>query len=209
MTHPVIGWERETPVPNHAFNDFLSAREGRLYFEDLDLAQLFIGGRQDQGMGKLMPSPLELVYLPKIRQKIQQMCQVFADVIAEVGYAGRFHYAYASKANTAEEVVRTALGAGAHYEMSSRVDVEIVRLMKAVGRLPPERMVIANGFKAAGMAYADNLVRLKSAHDNLIPVVEALTELPPLIGSGLQFDVGCPEPASQALSRHGGQPDYQ
>ena len=64
MTHPVIGWERETPVPNHVFNDFLSARDGRLYFEDLDLAQLFIGGRQDQGLGKLMPSPLELVYLP-------------------------------------------------------------------------------------------------------------------------------------------------
>jgi arginine decarboxylase len=190
MTHPVIGWERETPVPNHVFNDFLSARDGRLYFEDLDLAQLFIGGRQDQGLGKLLPSPLELVYLPKIRQKIQQMGQVFADVIAEVGYAGRLHYAYASKANTSEEVVRTALEAGAHYEMSSRVDVEIVRLMRAAGHLPPQRMVIANGFKAAGMAYADNLVRLKSVHGNLISVLEDLTELPSLIESGLPFDVG-------------------
>ena len=42
MTHPVIGWERETPVPNHIFNDYLSAREGRLYFDDLDLTQLFV-----------------------------------------------------------------------------------------------------------------------------------------------------------------------
>ena len=217
MTHPVIGWERETPVPNHVFNDYLSARDGRLFFEDLDLAQLFIGppappilgGTHVGGVsdaesserppawpggvysaGQVLPSPLEFVYLPKIRAKIEQMRQVFADVIAQVGYAGRFHYAYATKANTAEEVVRTALGAGAHYEMSSWIDVEIVQLLKAAGHLPPERMVIANGFKVAGMAYTDSLVRLKARHDNLIPVVEDRAELPPLIESGLPFDVG-------------------
>jgi arginine decarboxylase len=204
MTHPVIGWESESPVPNHVFNDFLSARDGRLYFEDLDLAQLLIGGRQDQGLGRVLPSPLELVYLPKIRQRIEQMRQLFADVGAQVGYAGRFHYAYATKANTAEEVVRTALVAGAHYEMSSAVDADIVRLFKAAGHLPPERMVIANGFKPAGTAYANNLVRLKSAHDNLIPVVENLAELPPLIESGLRFDVGLRQ-KSYGLHQAGGE----
>ncbi len=190
VTRPVIGWERETPVPNHVFNDYLSARDGRLYFEDLDLAQLLVGGGQDQGLGKVMPSPLEMVYLPKIRQKIATMCRVFADVIAEVGYAGRFYYAYATKANTAEVVVRTALHAGAHHEMSSWVDVQVVRLMKAAGHLTPERMVIANGFKPSGFKYAHSLIALKSEHDNLIPVIEDLTELPALIQSGLQFDVG-------------------
>ncbi|MBU1878983.1 MAG: arginine decarboxylase, partial [Chloroflexi bacterium] len=190
MTHPVIGWERETPVHNHVFNDFLSAREGRLYLEDLDLAQLLVGGRQDQGLGRVLPSPLELVYLPLIRRRIGQMRQTFAEAIAQTGYAGRFYYAYASKANEAEEVVRTALGAGAHHEMSSWVDVEIVRLLKAAGHLPPDRLVIANGFKVGGMAYTDDLIRLKSIHDPLIPVVEDLAELPPLVESGLPFDVG-------------------
>ena len=191
MTHPVIGWEQETPVPTrHIFNDYLSARDGRLYFQDLDLAQLFTGGRQDQGLGRTLPSPLEIVYLPKIRQKIERMRRIFAAVSAEVGYAGRFHYAYASKANAAEEVVRTTLGAGAHYEMSSTVDVEIARLMIAAGRLPPERMVICNGFKPAGTDYAANIVRLKREHGNVIPVLEDLGELPPLIESGLPFDVG-------------------
>ncbi|MEA3396018.1 MAG: hypothetical protein U9R05_00970, partial [Chloroflexota bacterium] len=191
MTHPVIGWERETPVPtHHIFNDYLSARDGRLYFQDLDLAQLFTGDRQDQGLGKTLPSPLEIVYLPKIRQKIEWMRQIFAAVSAEVGYAGRFHYAYASKANAAEEVVRTTLGAGAHCEMSSTVDVEIARLMIAAGRLPPERMVICNGFKPGGSDYAANVVGLKREHDNIIPVLEDLNELLPLIESGLPFDVG-------------------
>jgi arginine decarboxylase len=191
MARPIIGWEKETPVPpNHTFNDFLNARDGRLYFEELDLAQIFIGGRQDQGLGKTLPSPLELVYLPKIREKVAQMQGLFAGVREEVGYGGRFHYAYASKANAAEEVIRTALKAGTHYEMSSPVDVEIARLMQNAGHLAPNKMVIANGFKPAGSKYAQSLIQLKSQHDNLIPVVEDLTELPPLIDSGLEFDVG-------------------
>lgn len=190
MTHPMIGWEQETPVPNHVFNDFLSARNGRLYFEDLDLAQLLVGGGPDQGLGKQLPSPLEIVYLPKIRGKIEYMTQIFARAIAEVGYAGRFHYAYASKANTAEEVVRTALAAGANYEMSSTVDVAIARLMRSGGYLPAERLTIANGFKGPGTTYMEDLIALKSVREPVIPVLEDLTELAPLIESGLSFDVG-------------------
>ena len=150
MTEPIIGWEQEAPAPNHTFNDYLISRDGRLHYEDLDLAQLFVGGRRDQGLGRTLPSPLEIVYLPKIREKIDRMRQVFAQVSAEIGYAGQFHYAYASKANAAEEVVRTTLGAGAHHEMSSTVDVEIVRLLKATGHLPPDRTLICNGFKNCG-----------------------------------------------------------
>ncbi|MFQ5577688.1 MAG: hypothetical protein ACE5G8_11965, partial [Anaerolineae bacterium] len=60
MARQIIGWQKETPVPDgYRFNDFLSARNGRLYFEDLDLAQLFIGGG-GQAPPPLMPSPLEI-----------------------------------------------------------------------------------------------------------------------------------------------------
>ena len=59
-SHPVIGWERDVPVPNYTFNDYLSARGGRLYFEDLDLAQLFLGDCVDQGLGRTFPRPLKL-----------------------------------------------------------------------------------------------------------------------------------------------------
>src|SRR5262245_9676341 len=109
QSHPVIGWERQAPVPTHTFNDFLSSREGRLYYEDLDLTQLLRGDCQDQGLGRTLASPLEIVYLPMVRRKVGELQRVFADVATEVGYAGRFHYAYASKANTAEEVVHMAL----------------------------------------------------------------------------------------------------
>jgi arginine decarboxylase len=187
---PVVGWEAEDPVPNYEFNDYLSSRDGRLYYEDVDLAQLILGDAKDQGLGRTLSSPLEIVYLPKIREKIRKLRNIFEDAIEAVGYSGRFLYAYASKANAAEEVVRTALGAGTHYELSSTVDVEIVRVMKSAGYLPDDRMIICNGFKIAGSHYAENIIRLKTEHNNLIPVVEDLSELPPLIESGLPFEVG-------------------
>lgn len=190
MTHPIVGWEQESPVPDHVFNNYLSSRQGRLYMADLDLAQLFLAERNDQGLGRTLPSPLEIVYLPIIRHQILRMQKIFDEVIEEIGYDGRFHYAYASKANAAEEIVRTTLGAGAHHEMSSTVDVEIARIMLGRGLLSPEQMVICNGFKPVGSDYSANIVRFRSQHENLIPVVEDLGELSPLIESGLTFDVG-------------------
>jgi arginine decarboxylase len=190
MARPVIGWEQETPASDHIFNEYLNSRQGRLYFEDLDLAQLFLGDREDQGLGRSLPSPLEIVYLPLIRRKIDQMRQIFDGVIEEIGYDGRFHYAYASKANAAEEVVRTTLKAGAHHEMSSTIDVDIARLMASRGLLTPDRMVICNGFKTAGMDYAENIVRFKREHERTIPVVEDIGELSGLIAAGSHFEVG-------------------
>ncbi len=191
MTRPIIGWENEEPVPDYYyFNAYLNARYGRLHFEDLDLAQLFVGGGADQGLGRTLPSPLEIVYLPVIRQRIAQMTRIFADVSAEVGYNGRFHYTYASKANAAEEVIRTTLGAGAHHEMSSTVDVDIAVHMIRRELLPPDRMIVCNGFKPAGSHYAANILRLRREHEKVIPVIEDLNEISPLINSGHAFDVG-------------------
>lgn len=191
MSHPVIGWESTAPVPEHYyFNAYLNARHGRLHFEDLDLAQLFLGQGADQGLGRTLSSPLEVVYLPIIRQRIAQMNRIFAEVRAEVGYDGRFYYTYASKANAAEEVIRTTLGAGAHHEMSSTVDVDIVRHMIQRGLLPADRYVICNGFKPAGSHYAQNLLRLRQEHPTLIPVIEDLNEITPLLTSPLPFAVG-------------------
>jgi arginine decarboxylase len=187
MGHAIIGWENTQPVPDkHQFNHFLSAENGRLQMAGFDLMELF----EDSADTPTMPSPLEVVYLPLIGQRIASMRQVFADVIEETGYEGVFHYAYASKANAAEEVIRSTLGAGAHHEMSSTIDVEIARLMIKRGLLTSDRMVICNGFKPSGSDYANNIVRFKSDHANVIPVLEDLSEIPPLIASQLPFDVG-------------------
>jgi len=191
MTHPVIGWEKTTPVPNgHQFNRYLRNINGRLHLEDLDLTQLFLGDNLDQGLHQQLPSPLEIVYLPIIRQQISKMNQIFAEAIDAVGYAGAFHYAYASKANAAEEIIRTTLGAGANHEMSSTVDTDIARIMIHRGLLPPERLIVCNGFKSPGSTYSANIIQLRNEHKNIIPILENMDEIAPFLESGYQFDMG-------------------
>ncbi len=188
--HPVIGWEQETAVPdNHQFNQYLHAQNGHLHLDGLDLVQIF-NDDAPQGFAEKLPSPLEIVCLPLIRQKIHKMTQVFSEIITELGYAGDFHYAYASKANAAEEVIRTTLAAGAHHEMSSTVDVDITKIMIERGLLTPDRMVICNGFKGKGSLYAANILQLRQIHQNLIPVIEDLGEIGSFLTSGQPFDVG-------------------
>jgi arginine decarboxylase len=189
--HPVVGWESTDPVPEGThFNSYLNVKNGRLHLEDLDLARLFLGGGHGPGLGRTLPSPLEIVYLPIISRQIEFMNAVFAEAIEEVGYNGRFIYTYASKANAAEEIIRTTLAAGAHHEMSSTVDVDIARHMIRRGLLPPDRLIVCNGFKANGSHYADNILRLRDVHENVIPVIEDLGEIAPFLNSRHHFDVG-------------------
>ncbi len=185
MTHPIIGWESQNPVPEgHQFNDYLQVENGRLHLHHLDLADIFLRDHDP------FASPIEIVYLPLIKRQIHKMQRIFAQVSAEVGYQGQFHYTYASKANAAEEVIRTTLRAGAHHEMSSTVDVDIAKLMIQRGLLTPDRFIISNGFKPEGSHYAQNLLTLKPLHDKLIPVIEDLGELGTFLGSSHTFDVG-------------------
>lgn len=190
MSHPIIGWEQETPIPNHPFTSFLSARQGRLYLEELDLAQLLLGNGQDQGAGRVFASPLEIVYLPLIRKKITALQQAFADAIAEIGYPGQFRYTYPSKVNMAEEVVRTVAHTGVDYEISTVMDSVIVRKLLESGSLTRQQKVLCNGFKPAGTTYANEIIQLQRDYGNIFPVIDDLSELPALLTSGLAFEVG-------------------
>jgi len=187
VSHATIGWETTEPPGDRAFNAYLHARNGHLYFKDLNLFELTQPGADGQSLG----SPLEIIHLPKIREKITCMNEVFERARTALNYEGRFYYAYASKANAAEEVTRTAVGAGTHLEMSSSVDVDIARYLAARGYLKPEQMVICNGFKGPGSLYAEKIIALKrEVHTNVIPVLEDLPELDPFARSGLSFEVG-------------------
>lgn len=199
MSHPIIGWEKTESAPNVQFNSYLHARNGRLFYEELDLASLFLDKQEivdsaadEAGTTFSTPlaTPLEFVYLPTIERKIFELSAAFDRAIDQLNYGGQFHFAYASKANAAEEIIRATLQAGAHHEMSSQVDVLIAHAMIERGLLTPDRMILSNGFKPTGSGYAHSLLDLKRAHDNLIPIVESLDELEPLLNSAQSFDVG-------------------
>ena len=188
-----IGWQSPAPVPDgYRFNHFLEAASGRLLAHGLELAAFFESGQAPaSGLPSTpMPSPLEIAFLPNIRAQVAAMERCFQRAIDEAGYPAPFHFAFASKANTAEEIVRSTLGAGAHHEMSSDVDVEIARRMIRAGLLPPDRIVLANGFKGPGSAYARNLVALRAEHGHVIPILEDAAELDAFTGGAAEFEFG-------------------
>ncbi|MDJ0756286.1 MAG: hypothetical protein QNJ45_22335 [Ardenticatenaceae bacterium] len=183
MTRPIIGWERADSIPDGTkFTDYLHVQNGDLYLDQVNLGELL---RSHQ-----YTSPLEIVYLPLIRRQITKLQDHFAEAIKKTDYQGRFIFAYASKANAAEEVVRTVLQTSADYEMSSMVDVQIAALMKSKGFLNDEKMVICNGFKAPGTGYMREIISFRRQHERIIPIIEDPIEVAPLADSGLTFDVG-------------------
>ena len=197
MHEPIIGWQDAAPPPDgHEFAPHLRCRGGRLHWEGLDLTSFYESGpidgldTQDAALSEPLPSPLEIAFLPRITERIQTLQRHFDAARRAAGYAGEFVYCYASKANTAEEIVRTTLLAGAHHEMSSHVDVEIARLMVERGLLPADRWILANGFKPAGSDYSEALLDFARSGARVLPIFDDLHELEPFLEAGLPVSVG-------------------
>lgn len=163
--------DRHGVAPDGLLTDFLSRRDGRLLLGDqIDLHALVAR----------YGAPLEVAYCPLITEQVERM-QRFAELAWQrSGYTGRFVYAYATKANFAEEVVRTALEAGAHYETSATADVVIAHHLWRQGLLPHDRLMFCNGSKDA--AYVGAIVALREAgYANVIPILDDLDELDRLL----------------------------
>jgi arginine decarboxylase len=147
--------------------DFLSRRDGRLLLADrIDLS----------AMVERYGAPLEMAYCPLITKQITQMIDWAAAARAQADYDGAFLYAYATKANFAEEVVRTALAAGANYETSATADVSIAHHLWRQGILTDDRYLFCNGSKED--SYIDAIVALReSGYERIVPILDDLNEL--------------------------------
>ncbi len=143
-------------------NDFIELRDDRIIFAGaLDLLELV----------ERYGSPLEVSFCPLISRRIREMHAHFAAARARAGYRGDFVYAYATKANFAEEVVRTAVTAGANYETSSAFDVRIAHRLWQNGVLPPDRFVFCNGSKE--QPYIDAILDFRHAgFANIVPILD-------------------------------------
>src|SRR3712207_299002 len=153
-------------------NGLLRLRDGRLIFaETLDLLDL----------AERHGTPLEISFCPLIERRIQEMHAYFDEARARAAYQGGFVYAYATKANFAEEVVRTALRGGAHYETSSAFDVRIAHQLWENGTLPGDRFVFCNGSKER--PYIEAILALRRAgFANIVPILDDPAEFEALAG---------------------------
>src|SRR5215217_6133319 len=164
-------------------NDFIELREGRIIFAGvLDLLELVAR----------YGSPLEVSFCPLITRRIHAMQATFAAARERAGYRGGFVYAYATKANFAEEVVRTAISAGANYETSSAFDVRIAQRLWQAGVLPPEHFIFCNGSKE--QPYIDAIMDLRQAgYANIVPILDDPDEFEALAGCSQPLLLGVRE----------------
>ncbi|HEU5329502.1 MAG: arginine decarboxylase [Thermomicrobiales bacterium] len=176
------------PDPDGWLNDFLRVRDGQLHFRDFNL----------YATAREYGSPLELVYTPLIAERVQGMIAIFAETRAALGYQGGFVYANATKANVAEEIIRHAMLAGAHYETSSSYDIDIARLLWRQGLLPGDRLILNNGFKIG--AYADNIKALRrEGYANVLPIFDSPTEIQTFASFELPLLVGLRQRIEQGV----------
>jgi arginine decarboxylase len=170
-------------------NGFISRRDGQLFLDDrINLNELI----QQYG------APLEVAYLPLITRQIDAMHAKVAYARQATHYTGEFFFAYATKANFAEEVVRTALQSGAHYETSASADIIIAHQLWRQGILANDRYMFCNGSK--DIVYRDAMIALRDAgYERIVPIVDDLAELdylihnctqPLLLGVRARFDIG-------------------
>ncbi len=159
--------------------DTLRIENNHLFCQDLDLLNV------SQKWG----SPLEVGFTPLVTRQVRNMYGYFAQAFARTGYQGRFIYAYASKAAQYEDLIRTALGAGAHYETSSPMDLQMARLHWKAGNLPSDRFIFCNGFKTP--AYVQNILQLRrEGFHNVVPIIESEQEIAAFGKSHFEFELG-------------------
>lgn len=179
-------------LTTNQLTDSLFVENNRLYCQDLDLLQI----------SKEFGSPLEIGFTPLVTRQVQRMQGYFANAFQRKGYRSRFTYAYASKAAQYEDLIRTALQAGAHYETSSPMDLQMARLHWKAGNLPSDRMILTNGFKTA--AYVQNIMQMRrEGFKNIIPIIESAGEVAPFANSPFDFEVGLRLQVDRSILPHG------
>ncbi|GAK88683.1 biosynthetic arginine decarboxylase [Nonlabens ulvanivorans] len=121
-------------------------------------------------------SPLKFTYLPKISDNIQRAQKWFNDAFAKADYKAKYHYCYCTKSSHFKHVLDTALSNDIHLETSSAFDIDIIKSLKAEGKIKEDTYIISNGFKRE--KYIDNIADLiNSGHKNCIPIIDNYEEL--------------------------------
>jgi len=121
-------------------------------------------------------TPLRLSYLPKISSQIQKAKRIFNKAIEDIGYEGKYHYSYCTKASHFSFVVEEALKNDIHLETSSAFDINLIEKLASKGKVTTDQFIICNGFKTD--QYKANILSLhQKGFANIIPILDNKPEI--------------------------------
>lgn len=135
-------------------------------------------------------APLKFTYLPQISNNIQRAKTWFADAFKKHNYQGKYNYCYCTKSSHFKHILDEALRNDIHIETSSAFDIDIVKSLKANGKITNDTFVISNGFKRE--QYITNIAELiNEGHHNCVPIIDNYEELDLLTDAiDVNFKVG-------------------
>ena len=120
-------------------------------------------------------TPLRIMYLPKIGEKIDQAREYFAKAFKEHDYNGTYEYFYCTKSNQFSYVMTEVLKKGVSLETSSAYDIDIIERLMGTGEMPRTSTVLCNGYKDE--RYIRNIGRLANGGVRTIPIIDNMSEL--------------------------------
>lgn len=116
--------------------DFLEIKNNKLFIENIDVELLI----REYG------SPLAIAFVDIIERRINELKEIFNAKIHANNFGGKYHYAYATKANYFSEVVYTASKHADMLEFSSEYDIDLLLKMLELGKFDCSKSIICNGF---------------------------------------------------------------
>lgn len=115
--------------------DFLEIKDNKLYIENIDSEDLI----------KKYKTPLAIAYVDIIERRIKELKVAFEQAIEKYNFGGKYHYAYATKANYFSEVVYTASKYADMLEFSSEYDIDLLLKMIELNKFDYSKTIICNG----------------------------------------------------------------
>ena len=121
-------------------------------------------------------TPLRLMYLPSIGEKIRKAKNLFKRAMKKHRYDNMYHYCYCTKCCHFNHVVEAALKEDVHLETSSSFDIDLIRKLHAEDKVKKSCILVHNGFKTD--SYLDKVISLqKDGFKNSIMVLDSMKEL--------------------------------
>ncbi len=119
-------------------------------------------------------TPLKVMLPYIIEQRVEDMMDMFADVIREYKYRGQFYYHYPMKVNQSREFVLPLISEGANLETTSANELWVAKRMWQQNRFNSRIKVICNGPKTE--EYVSLIAELKDNGLDIVPIIEDLEE---------------------------------
>lgn len=126
-------------------------------------------------MAEKFGTPLKIMLPYIIEQRVEDLMDLFDDVIREYKYKGQFYYHYPMKVNQNREFVLPVISEGANLETTSANELWVVKRLWESNRFNSRIKVICNGPKTE--QYLDLIAELKRNGLDIVPIIEDLSEM--------------------------------